>query len=336
MSGHVNIPIFVPHMGCPNQCVFCNQRVISGRECFSVSIVRQSIESILTTVKDADCEIAFFGGSFTGIERTLMLDLLELAEEYVSFGRVMGIRMSTRPDYVSPDIIKILKNYTISCVEIGVQSMDDSVLSCLKRGHTHLDTERAFALLKEAGIPVVGQMMIGLPGATEDSEIDCARTICRMGAVAARIYPTLVFRDTELADWVRYGAYHPLSEEEAIRRTKNVYEVFLAEGVPCLRIGLCESENLHSDSTYLAGPNHSAMGEMVMSAVYRERVFQSMPSTDTKGKTLVIHCPLGHTSKVLGHKASTKRELLERFCLSAVKVEESRELKDYTINLDLI
>lgn len=336
MSRHVNIPIFVPHMGCPNQCVFCNQRIISGRSEFSVSAARKTIEAVLSTASGEDCEIAFFGGSFTGIERSLMLELLALAKEYVISGRVTGIRMSTRPDYITPEIIGILKSYPISCVELGVQSMDDRVLVGLKRGHTQLDTERAFALLNEASVPVVGQMMIGLPYATEESEIECAQAICRMGAVAARIYPTVVFRDTELAAWMESDRYTPLSDEDAVRRSKNVYEVFLGAGIPCLRVGLCESENLHSDSTYLAGPNHSAMGEMVMSAVYRDRIVNAIPAEETKSKTLEIRCPIGHTSKVLGHKAQTKKELIDRFGFSAVKVKESAELNDYTIKLDLI
>jgi histone acetyltransferase (RNA polymerase elongator complex component) len=157
-----------------------------------------------------------------------------------------------------------------------------------------------------------------------------------MGAIAARIYPTVVFRDTELAAWMGSGCYTPLSDEEAVRRSKNVYEVFLNAGIPCLRIGLCENENLHSDSSYLAGPNHSAMGEMVMSAVYRDRIVNAIPAEGTENKALIIRCPLGHTSKVLGHRAQTKKELIDRFGFSAVKVKESAELNDYTINLDLI
>ena len=335
MSRHVNVPIFVPHLGCPNQCVFCNQRVISGKTNFSMDAVRAEIETVLTSVSDADCEIAFFGGSFTGIDRGLMLALLDLAAEYVMRGQAVGIRMSTRPDYITPEIIEILEKYPISCVELGVQSMDDRVLSCLKRGHTAQDTEQAFLLLSGAGIPAAGQMMIGLPYATAESELECARAICRMGAVSARIYPTLVFRDTELARWTKDGIYHPLTVEEAVERAKNVLNVFLSQGVSCLRIGLCESENLHSDATYLAGPNHSARGELVMSAIYRDRILASVPHVETAGKRLFVTCPRGHTSKVIGHGGTTKKELILKFGFSTVKVVESDQLTEYTVKLDV-
>ncbi|MBO5110049.1 MAG: radical SAM protein [Clostridia bacterium] len=334
MSRHVNIPIFVPHLGCPNQCVFCNQRTISGKEIFSMDTVRGEIEAVLSTVSDAECEIAFFGGSFTGIERPRMLALLELANEYVKRGQVTGIRMSTRPDYIDPDIITILKQYPISCVELGVQSMDDAVLSRLKRGHTIKQTEQAFSQLAAAGIPSAGQMMIGLPGATAESECETAEAICRMGASAARIYPTVVFRDTELAEWLADGIYCPLTVEEAVCRAKNVLSIFLSHRVPCLRIGLCDSENLHSDTTYLAGPNHSAMGELVMSAVYRDRILSAI-DRPAPGRHLRITCPRGHTSKVLGHRGATKRELMATYGFSTVKVEESPLLTEYTVKIDV-
>ena len=335
MSRHVNIPIFVPHLGCPNQCEFCNQRAISGREAFSLSAVRGEIEAVLSSSGDATCEIAFFGGSFTGIDRELMLSLLDLAAEYVAGGRVSGIRMSTRPDYIDPEIVEILRRYPVCCVELGVQSTDDSVLACLKRGHTAADTALAFSLLGENRIPAAGQMMIGLPGATPESELATAEAICKMGAVAARIYPTLVFRETELAAWTAAGEYTPLSLEVAVERSKNVFAVFLSHGVPCLRIGLCESENLHSDRSFVAGPNHSAIGELVMAALYRDRIFAALPREDLTNRKLVITCPQGHVSRVVGHRAATKKELLSRCCLAAVRVEESPQMTEYTVNLTL-
>ena len=180
-------------------------------------------------------------------------------------------------------------------------------------------------------------MMIGLPGSTPQSERDCAEEICRMGAVGARIYPTLVFRDTELAAMTESGAYTPLSLQEAVERSKNAYEVFVSHGLPCYRIGLCESENLHSDKTYVAGPNHSAMGEMVMSALYRDRILGALPAqSDLRGAVLRITCPVGHVSKVLGHGASTKRELTKAYGLAAVKVVESPKMKEYTVKIDII
>ena len=188
---HVNIPIFIPHLGCPNQCIFCNQRYISGTLQFDESTVENSINDVLSSVSDeCECEIAFFGGSFTGIDRDLMIRLLDTAQKYVDVGRVCGIRMSTRPDYISEEIVSILKRYTITYVELGIQTMNDTVLEKLKRGHKHTDTVNAARILTHNGIKFVGQMMVGLPYATPYDEIYCAEMICKLGASASRIYPT--------------------------------------------------------------------------------------------------------------------------------------------------
>ncbi|MBQ7836117.1 MAG: radical SAM protein, partial [Clostridia bacterium] len=133
---HINIPLFIQHMGCPNQCVFCDQRAITGAHSFCFERVIDDIEAVLTTAEEAECEIAFFGGSFTGIDRELMVRLLDIAQGYVDSGKVVGIRMSTRPDYISEEICDILSNYTVTQVEIGIQSMDDDVLEASRRGHT--------------------------------------------------------------------------------------------------------------------------------------------------------------------------------------------------------
>ena len=198
---HVNIPIFIPHMGCPNQCVFCNQRSISGHSDFSLSDVEKEIEAVLSTVdSDTECEIAFFGGSFTGIERSLMISLLDIAQKYVDEKRVGAIRLSTRPDYINEEILDILSRYAVKTVELGLQSMSQRVLDATKRGHTATCAENACKMIKERGFSLIGQMMIGLPLSDTQSEIATAEKICDMGADGARIYPTVVFSDTELCD----------------------------------------------------------------------------------------------------------------------------------------
>ena len=160
MKKHVNIPIFIPHLGCPNNCVFCNQRSISGRQSFDPSEVTGQIESVLATLgEDTEREIAFFGGSFTGIDRELMIYLLEVAKGYIDRGEVSGIRLSTRPDYIDRERLDILARYGVRTVELGLQSMDGSVLRATKRGHSAADAERACALVKEYGFELIGQMI---------------------------------------------------------------------------------------------------------------------------------------------------------------------------------
>ncbi|MBQ3040968.1 MAG: radical SAM protein [Clostridia bacterium] len=330
--GHINIPIFIPHLGCPNQCIFCNQRYISGSMEFDESMVEKQILDVLTTSSDSNVEIAFFGGSFTGIDRLLMIRLLDIAQKYINNGRVQAIRMSTRPDYISEEIIEILKKYTISCVELGIQSMNDEVLSFLKRGHTAEQTKRAISLLNQNKIPFVGQMMIGLPKATLDDELECANFICNSGAIGARIYPTLVFKQTELEKLTIDKSYEPLSLDEAIFRSTQVLSVFVEHNVPCIRIGLCESENLHSSDTFVAGPNHPSIGEMVKSELYFKIICARLDGVDFSRK-IVIFCPKGATSQVIGNKKSNIIKLEKMYGFESIRVLELDNLESYNIEI---
>lgn len=330
--GHINIPIFIPHLGCPNQCIFCNQRYISGALEFDESSVEKEIEAVLSTIKPSDeAEIAFFGGSFTGIDRALMIRLLDTAQKYVDLGKVSGIRMSTRPDYISDEIIDILKKYKVSCVELGIQSVNDNVLRYLKRGHTRKDTENAMKLLKNNGFSFVGQMMIGLPTATIDDEIACARMICEYGASGARIYPTLVFKMTELEEIAQKGEYSPMTVEEAVLRSANVLEIFNQSNVECIRIGLCESENLHSDRTFVSGPNHPSIGEMVKSELFLRKIEKII--SGNKYKSIIILCPRGTTSQIIGNKKKNIEKIKKNYEISLVKVLETDKLKNYDIEI---
>ena len=342
MKKHANIPLFVVHMGCPNQCVFCNQRLISGTSSFSAENVREQIESALATLAGTgrQAEIAFFGGSFTGIERSLMVALLDTAQEYVERGLVSGIRMSTRPDYIDEEILAILSRYTISCVELGIQSMSDSVLRITKRGHTAEDTRRACRLLRESGIPFAGQMMIGLPGASSEDELHCARQIACMGAVAYRVYPTLVFRHTELADMYENGTYHPLSVEDAVDRMSAVMAIMEEQGLPCLRAGLCESDNLHDPASLCAGPNHPAIGELARSALML-RNMEAVCETNIKngvclkGSAATFFVSVGKASAAAGHHRGNILHLRAKYGIKSVKIIEKSEQIGYNIILDV-
>ena len=306
---HRNIPIFIPHMGCPNQCVFCNQRSISGHSSFREEQVKDEIDQALSTTEEgSEVEIAFFGGSFTGIERGLMLRLLTLAQSYVEEGRVTSIRLSTRPDYISKEILKLLSGFSVRHIELGLQSMDDNVLSLSKRGHDARTAQQACRAVVEAGFELVGQMMVGLPGATPESEIQTAREICRLGATAARIYPTVVFYDTPLCDMLKRGDYTPLTLEDAIVRTANAWEVFSAHSVPCIRIGICASEDLVSEERVAAGPNHPALGELVLGECAYRKILEGLRNAGLLGKQVILAVPPSQLSQAVGQR----RRNLER------------------------
>ena len=306
---HRNIPIFIPHMGCPNQCVFCNQRSISGKQAFALEGVRAEIERYLETENDPnETEIAFFGGSFTGIDRDLMTALLEIAESYVRAGRVGSIRLSTRPDYIDREILRILSRYSVRVIELGLQSMNNAVLEASQRGHTAECAEAACRMIREAGFTLVGQMMIGLPASTPESELETAVRICDMGAEAVRIYPTVVFYDTPLCRMAEEGRYRPLSVADAVSRSAAVLRVFLRRGVPCIRLGLCAGEELVSPQTVMAGPNHPALGELVWSEIYYDILKERIRDADLMGKSVILQVPERLISRVVGqHRCNLQR-----------------------------
>lgn len=334
---HVNIPVFIPHLGCPNDCVFCNQRIISGVAAFDPNSVIPIIEDSLKTLNGTDdAEIAFFGGSFTGIDRDLMINLLKIANGYLIQGRINSIRCSTRPDYINEDIVKILLEYGVNTVELGIQSVSGSVLSACSRGHSFEDTRRACELIKESGLRLGGQMMIGLPGATADDEINTARFIASAGADEARIYPTIVFKSTELCRMTESGAYVPLSVDAAVERAAEAFGIFIDSGVKVLRVGLCDSENLHSDKTYFAGPNHAAMGELVEGEYYFRHIKDKLAElASLKNKSITLRVPVGHTSKVIGHNKKNKIRLSDIYSLRGFKVIESREISGYEFSVKI-
>ncbi len=318
---HVNVPVFIPHLGCPNQCVFCNQRAISEHKDFSESSVRDEIEQVLSTLLPEDeAEIAFFGGSFTGIDRDLMCRLLDLAQSYVNEGRVESIRLSTRPDYIDEEILSILSRYSVGTIELGLQSMDDAVLLACRRGHTAKQAEVACRAVVDAGFSLVGQMMIGLPGATPESEIATAQKICDLGASASRVYPTVVFYDTPLCEMAQHGEYVPLSVEEAVERTAPVLQLFRARALPCIRVGLCATESLTSPDAVYAGPNHPALGEMILGECLYEKVKEKVLQAELAGKGIILEVPPRELSATVGQHRRNIEKLQRETGVTAIRV----------------
>ena len=337
---HINIPVFIPHLGCPNMCVFCNQRTISGVSDFKAESVIDDIESVLSSV-DRECtkiELAFFGGSFTGIDRELMISLLKIGKGYLDKGRIDSMRCSTRPDYIDGEILGILKEYGMKTIELGIQSMSDDVLKKCKRGHAAEDTRRACRAVREAGFELVGQMMIGLPGADSESECECARFICECGCIGARVYPTVVFFGTELVCMCESGDYIPLDTESAVDRTKRVLDVFDRASLQVIRVGLCASENLTDGSRVYAGANDVAIGERAMSALYFDRICALIDSTgkQSEGRDCIIYAAMGSVSKIVGQRKCNKLALVKKYGFKSVKIIEKAELIGYNIRIDIL
>ena len=264
------IPVFVPHEGCPNDCAFCNQRTISGKNSApDINQAQKTIEEHLSSGKKA-AQIAFFGGSFTGIDVKKQNEYLSLAQKYIISGAVESIRLSTRPDYIDGETVKRLVSYGVKNIELGAQSMDEEVLIASGRGHSAYDVEKAAEIISDSNVVLGLQMMTGLPCDTPEKCMYTARRFKELGAKETRIYPTVVLRGTLLAEMYENGEYIPQSVEQAVDISAKLYRYFKDNCIEILRIGLPDSSDLREN--YLAGAYHPSLGEMVISRDIRNTI----------------------------------------------------------------
>jgi len=280
------IPIFVSHAGCPHQCVFCNQKRIAGQ---AAPLCAQTVEQAIETAGEAGrgAELAFYGGSFTAIDVKTQELLLGAAQPYLSSGAISAIRLSTRPDAIDRETVERLCRFGVSTVELGSQSMDDAVLLESGRGHTAEDTETAVHLLKDGGISVILQMMTGLPGSSDTSDLRTAQRIAALRPDGVRIYPTVVVRDTPLYDRFVQGCYQPQTTDEAALLCARLFALFAEQGIPVLRMGLQPTEDLSAGAA-VAGPYHPAFGELVKSRILYEIAVSLLRQTEETEVTLLV------------------------------------------------
>ncbi len=311
---HFNIPVFIPELACPFRCVYCNQYNITGNaKVPDPGKVTEIIDTHLVTLQNRQgrIEVAFFGGSFTGLEQTLQNQYLKIANHYLEKGWVHGIRLSTRPDYISEEILSNLKQYGVTAIELGAQSMDDDVLARNGRGHGPVEVENASVMIKQFGFELGLQMMTGLPHDSMEKAMSTARKIIELKADTTRIYPTLVIRDTPLAQLFKDGAYQPQTLEEAIDLCACLFDNFQKAGVKVLRMGLHPSEGFLDGSTLLAGPFHQAFGELVMTRVWRNRLNDHIGNQ--KGNSITIKVGQSELNAAIGHKAQNRHYLENQF-----------------------
>lgn len=274
------IPLFIPHLGCKNECVFCNQRAISGKE---KQVEKQQIVSIIDRhlayydkKKRKRIEVAFYGGSFTGIDEELQNEYLETIQDYIKTEKIDSIRISTRPDYINRKTLLRLREYGVETIELGIQSLDDEVLKLTKRGHTRNNAMNASSMIRRYGFNLGHQVMIGLPGSTFVKERRTVIESIMQEPKFVRIYPTIVIAKTELENMYKSGKYTPLSLEEAVERTKVLYKMYEEAGVKVIRTGLHVTEELQDASAYVAGPLHSAFGQLVKSSIIYDKTYEEI------------------------------------------------------------
>lgn len=293
-----NISIFVPHLGCPCHCSFCNQHVISGKtEIPDADTVRDCVEKAFE--KDGfSYEIAFFGGSFTAIDRDYMVSLLEAALPYVRSGRVEGIRISTRPDCIDDEVLQLLKFYGVTSIELGAQSMDDEVLKMNSRGHTAQDVVNASKKIRSYGFELGLQMMTGLYGDTDEKAIETAKKLTALSPATVRIYPTVVLKGTRLAELYESGVYPAQTVEEAVSLCAKLVPMFEENGIKIIRLGLHASEDIKHN--LVAGAYHENIGELVRSRLMFEQI------TEKPAGDYTVYVNPKAVSRLVGIKKANK------------------------------
>lgn len=288
---HSNIPIFIPELACPHQCIFCNQAKISGQqEIPQPEAIPAMVESYLSTMNDGrEVEIAFFGGSFTGIPMDLQEQYLRKAYPFVEQGRVSGIRLSTRPDYINAPILDLLERYGVKTIELGAQSTTDDVLLASGRGHKREAIWNASEQIRARGFHLGLQMMIGLPHDTYERSLQTVEDFISLGADNTRIYPTLVIKGTQLAKLYEMGRYTPLDMPTAVSWAKDFFLRFEAAGLTVLRVGLHASEELTREKSLLAGPYHKSFKEMMMTEIWAEMLRERLKDVRHESLRLAVH-----------------------------------------------
>lgn len=306
-----NVALFVPHAGCPHQCAFCNQKSISGKlKSVTPEDVEKAVKVAVDSAPGSDGEIAFFGGSFTAVDRTYMLTLLQSAKKFVSMGLFKGIRISTRPDAVDEEICNILKENLVTSVELGCQSMDDEVLLANRRGHTAKDVENATRLLKKYGFEVGHQMMTGLYKSSCEKDIETAEKIIALSPDTVRIYPTVVLENTALCRLYRQGEYEVMSERQTVALCAELLEMFEKNNIPVIRMGLHSGGGV--EDGYVAGFYHPAFRQLCESEIYLKKILREIEKCKINKGNIIVKTAPSAVSSTIGQKKSNLLFLKER------------------------
>lgn len=329
------IPIFVPHLGCPNDCTFCNQRKISGQlKEVTPNDVRETIDFYLSNFKEKEAkkEVAFYGGSFTGIDEKIQDSLLSAVYDYIKDKKIDSIRVSTRPDYINKEILKRLKKYKVKTIELGVQSTNNYILEKCKRGHTYEDVVKASKLIRRYGFNLGHQMMIGLPDSTEADDIQTAKDLIKLKPKIVRIYPVLVIKGTELEKEYKEGTYEPLTVNQAVERCKELCYLFGKKKINVIRIGLqntdtiCSPNNEGSEVT--AGPYHETFRQLVESSIYYDTILEKIKKINTKVKEVEVIVHPQNVNNVVGYKRENITKLKEMYDVDVVVKQDIKHAEN--------
>ncbi|HAJ65794.1 MAG TPA: radical SAM protein [Clostridiales bacterium] len=314
------IPVFVPHLGCRHDCVFCNQRRISGSETpATAATVIQAIEQSAALPRSgAKRQLAFYGGSFTAIETAKQEELLSAAAAAIARGEIDSIRLSTRPDAIDKTVLARLRRYGVETVELGAQSMDDEVLRLAGRGHTAEDVVNAAGAVRAAGFHLILQMMTGLPGDSAEKDVETAKKLIALHPDGVRIYPTVIVRDTALYELWRAGRYREHTIEDAVAACAQLVPLFEEAGVEIIRLGLNPTEELSAGAA-VAGAYHPALGELVRARVMRQKALRLLQGIEP-GSVVTLGVRAGELSQMIGQKRENITAICGSLSLAGLKV----------------
>ena len=330
------IPVFIPHAGCPHQCIFCNQKKISGHSKASLSNAENQIHKYMQWIKPSDeNEIAFYGGSFTALPRELQKGLLMLSDKFVQLGIVGSVRVSTRPDYIDDEKIELLQQHHVNIIELGVQSLDDNVLEIAERGHSAADVEKAVACLKAKNMRVGIQLMVGLPKQDWQSLVDTVKKVVLLKPEIARIYPLLVIKDTPLEEMYKNKMFKPLSLPAAVAQAAYVYESLINSGIDVIRVGLQADEELCKEDNIIAGPFHPSFGEMVKSFEYRCWIAEHLEELEQNAFEIRIAHNSKITSQLKGIKKCNEKYWQKILNKSDIKLLTDDSLQEAVLRLNV-
>ncbi len=325
MKTHAIIPIFIPHAGCPHDCVFCNQKAITARAvpptiAEAVNTIERNLATIKTNPNITTIEIAFFGGSFTGIPITEQTEYLKIAKSYKDKGLIHRIHLSTRPDYIDEKILTNLKKYGTDVIELGVQSFDPDVLRRSNRGHDADIVYKSSQMIKSWGFTLGIQLMIGLPGDSYEKCMASVAETIKIAPAIARIYPTVVLKDTALEKMCSLGTYQPLTEKEAINTAKDMYKSLTAADIKVIRVGLKSTDIIRTeDGAVGAGSYHPAFRQLVESELAKESLEAQLEHIPYLLIEPPIHLKITFTchpesfSNMIGHGRSNKIYFTEKY-----------------------
>ncbi len=316
------IPFFIPHSGCPHQCVFCNQKNITGqtKPVAPLAIPQKITEYLAISSSDNPAHVAFYGGSFTALPFETQRAYLNAVQPFIHTGQIAGIRLSTRPDCITNEILALLKEYRVTTIELGVQSMDDVVLARSGRGHTATDTVNAVSLIKSDGFRIGLQLMPGLPGDSADSFIRTIDTVIALKPDFVRIYPALVIKDTPLEDLYASARYMPLSLHDAVALCREALERFELAGIDVIRIGLQPTEELEKPGTIITGPYHPAFRQLVESSILLDKMRCAVRNCTGKTGRVTFQVNPKDLSAAIGQKRSNIKKLEEEFGFHKIQI----------------